>query len=231
MTRESRLPDGCGSDGAAYVLGALEPDEAETFRRHLSLCAACRDEVTALQRVADVLPMAAPQYRLPAHLRRRVARTVRAEARGRRRTALAGIVARLPRTGRALAGATAVAAAALVIAVAVIVSGGPAGPKLLQATVMNSSGAAQLRIGSGRAELLVRHLPPPAPGRIYEMWLKRPNAAPAPTTALFSVTAAGTADIDVPGRLSGVSEILVTEEPAGGRRVPTGPAVIVAPTS
>ncbi len=235
MTRESRLPDGCGSDSAAYVLGALEPDQAEAYRRHLGRCVTCREEVAVLQRVADVLPMAAPQYRLPAPVRRRVVRTVRAEARrrrrGRRRTALAAILPRLPRGGRALAGAAAVALAALVIAVAIVVTGGPAGPRVLQATVMNSTGTAQLRIGGGHAHLLVRHLPAPAAGRTYEVWLKRPGAAPAPTAALFSVTAGGTADIGVPGRLRGVSEILVTEEPAGGSRVPTGPPVIVAPTS
>ncbi len=235
MTRESRLPDDCGSDGAAYVLGALEPDEAETFRRHLSLCAACRDEVAALQRVADVLPMAAPQYRMPARLRRRVVRSVRADARlrkrGRGRPALAAILPRLPRGGRPLAGAAVGALAALVIAVAIVVTGGPAGTNVLQATVMNSTGTAQLRIGGGHADLLVEHLRAPAAGRIYEVWLKRPNAGPAPTTALFNVTAGGAADIRVPGRLHGVSEVLVTEEPAGGSRVPTGPAVIVAPTS
>ncbi len=235
MTRESRLPNGCGSDGAAYVLGALEPDEADTYRRHLSLCAACRDEVAALQRVADVLPMAAPQYRLPARVRRRVVRTVRAEARrgrrGHRRRGLAALLPRLPHAGRALAGAAAVALAAIVIAVAILVSAGPTGPKVLQATVINSTGNAQLRIGGGRAELLVRHLPAPGPGRIYEVWLKRRGAAPAPTTALFTVTGGGAADIAVPGALGGVREVLVTQEPAGGSRVPTGPAVIVAPTS
>ena len=69
------------------------------------------------------------------------------------------------------------------------------------------------------------------PGRIYEVWLKRPGAAPAPTTALFSVPAGGAADIGIPGALGGVSEVLVTEEPAGGSGAPTGPPVLVAPTS
>ncbi len=235
MTHAGPHFPGCGTDGAAYVLGALETNEAETFRLHLSLCAACRDEVAALQRVTDALPMAAPQYRLPARLRRRVVRTVRAEAwrrnRGRGRPALAAILPRLPHAGRALAGAATVALAAVVIAVAIIVSGGPASPKLLQATVFNSSGNAQLRVGGGRAVLLVRHLPAPAAGRIYELWLKRRSAAPAPTTALFSVNAGGAANVSVPGGVRGVSEVLVTAEPAGGSRVPTGPAVIVAPTS
>ena len=34
----------CGADAAAYVLGALEPAEAEAFTRHLATCVVCRDE-------------------------------------------------------------------------------------------------------------------------------------------------------------------------------------------
>ena len=71
----------CGGDAAAYVLGALSPEEAEAFRTHLSGCAICRDEVATLQRVADALPMAAQQYEVPRGLRRRKRRAVRAEPR------------------------------------------------------------------------------------------------------------------------------------------------------
>ena len=70
----------CG-DGAAYLLGALEPDEAEEYRRHLDRCATCRAEVAGMRRVADALLMAVPQYRPPAGLRRRVLRAARDEAR------------------------------------------------------------------------------------------------------------------------------------------------------
>ena len=62
----------CGADAAAFVLGALEPSEAEAFRRHMASCVVCRDEVASLQQVADVLPMSAPQYDVPRGLRKRV---------------------------------------------------------------------------------------------------------------------------------------------------------------
>ncbi len=225
MTREIRTSDACGGDGAAYVLGALEPAEAQVYRRHLSACAACRDEVTALQRVADVLPVAVPQYRLSGPLRRRVVRTVRAESRRTRRRP-----AFRPAFRPALAGAFAIVLV-LVVAGIFALRGGGTGPKVIDASVRGSTGTAALRISAGQGELVVRHLPAPARGRIYEVWLKRPNAAPAPTAALFSVSAGGAADVDIPGTLGGVSSILVTDEPAGGSRVPTGPAVIVAPTS
>ena len=71
----------CGNDAAAYVLGALEPEELEAFRRHLASCVVCRDEVAAFSQVADALPMAAPQYATPRALRRRLLRDLRAEPR------------------------------------------------------------------------------------------------------------------------------------------------------
>jgi hypothetical protein len=75
---------------------------------------------------------------------------------------------------------------------------------------------------------VVARLPPPPAGRIYEVWLKRGSTSPAPTSALFSVTANGAAKVDVPGNLRGVSQILVTQEPDGGSRVSTQRALIVA---
>jgi anti-sigma factor RsiW len=67
MSGEERMPSthDCGSDAAAYALGALEPAEAEQFRAHMDTCVVCRDEVMAFQQVAEALPMAAPQQPVP----------------------------------------------------------------------------------------------------------------------------------------------------------------------
>ena len=100
--------------------------------------------------------------------------------------------------------------------------------RVVSARVMGSPGAAHLRISHNHAELVVARLPPPPAGRIYEVWLKRGSTSPAPTSALFSVTANGAATVDVPGNLRGVSQILVTQEPAGGSRVSTHRPLIVA---
>jgi hypothetical protein len=208
----------CG-DGAAYVLGALEPDEAEAYRRHLDRCDTCRAEVAGMERVADALLVAVPQYRPPVGLRRRVLRAVRA---GSRRKQPAR------RRAPALAGALAFALVALVIALA---SHGSTDVKVLHARVLDSTATADVRLTNGHAELIVRHLPAPPAGRIYEVWLERPGARPTPTTALFSVTGAGAADVGVPGSLRGVRDILVTDEPAGGSTVPTSRPLIVAPAS
>jgi anti-sigma factor RsiW len=220
----------CGGDAAAYVLGALEPEEAEAFVRHMASCVVCRDEVAALQQVVDALPMAAPQYAAPASLRRRVMRSVRSEprqpARAGAKPGRAGASWRIPRQSGllrpALAGALA-AVAALAIVVGLQLSGGGSSPRVIQASL----GSAEVRVSGGHGELIVRHLPPPPPGHIYEVWLKRGNQAPSPST-LFSVTSAGTSDVGLPGSVRGVDEVMVTPEPLGGSRVPTHAPVIDA---
>jgi hypothetical protein len=122
----------------------------------------------------------------------------------------------------------ALAAAVAIVGGIELASTGSGGPRVIQASVTGSPGSAQLRVTGGHAELTVRNLPAPPPGHIYEVWLKRPNRAPAPTSALFSVTSTGAGDVGVPGDLRGVSEVLVTPERAGGSLVPTHAPVIVA---
>ena len=219
----SENPD-CGLDAAAYVLGALEPDEAEAFRRHLETCAVCRDEVSSLRHVADALPMAAPQYPVPHGLRRRVLGAARRKPRQAPPSARAS-PARWPMgvSLPALAGGLAAVIVAVIVAV-VLASAGSPGARVIQA----STGNAELRIAGGRGELIVRALPQPPTGQIYEVWLARPNHPFTPTSALFGVTTAGQAYVGVPGDLNGVSEVLVTPEPAGGTKVPTHTPVIVA---
>jgi anti-sigma-K factor RskA len=215
-------------DAAAYVLGALEPREATEYLRHLTVCTRCREELAALEPVADALASAVPQVPAPPDLRRRVMRAVadqphdEAERVDRRRKS-----SRFPTRGIALAVGFGAACAALVLAF-VMIPHGRATTRVVSANVMGSPGAAQLRISHNHAELVVSHLPPPPAGRIYEVWLRHGSNSPAPTSALFSVTTNGAATVAVPGDLRGVSQVLVTQEPAGGSRVSTHWPVIVA---
>lgn len=232
MSAEDRISDrhGCGGDAAAYVLGALEPAEAEAFRAHLATCIICRDEVAALQPVVDALPMAATQYDAPSGLRRRVLAAARAERpaptpASPQRARTTGF--RLPRP--ALAGALAVVLAFAIVGVVDLASGGSSGVRVIPARVTALDASAQLRVTDGRAELVVRHFPPPPAGHIYEVWLQRGTAAPSPTKTLFSVTSGGAGNIGLPESMSGVSAVLVTPEPAGGSPAPTHSPVIVAP--
>jgi hypothetical protein len=193
----------------------------------------CRDELITLQSVVDALPLTAPQRRAPRALRRRVMREVRPEltghARSARRRRPFGVAWPRPGPRSGLVGALGAAVVALAVVGGVELAGrGSSGVRVIQASVTGARGSAQLRVAGGRAELVVRDLPPPPPRHIYEVWIKHGNGAPAPTRALFSVTASGAAEVPVPGSLHGVSLIMVTPERDGGSLVPTHAPVIIA---
>ncbi|MBX6342771.1 MAG: anti-sigma factor [Thermomicrobiaceae bacterium] len=57
---------------AAYVLGALEPEEVEAVELHLVECAACRALVEEERRVAGLLPYLAEPRPVPLRARRRL---------------------------------------------------------------------------------------------------------------------------------------------------------------
>lgn len=208
----------CAGDAAAYALGALDRDEEEAFRVHLESCVVCRDELAAFGQVVEQLPMAAPPHAAPRRLRRRVRRALREQQVPRRRS--------LPRP--AVAAATAVVAAAALVGGIELGSSSPGHARVIQASVIDTRGQAQLQLNGNSAELFVSNFPAPPKGKIYEVWLQRASSAPSPTGALFSVTSSGAGDVGVPGSLRGVDEILVTPEPAGGSPSPTHAPVIVA---
>jgi anti-sigma-K factor RskA len=224
-------PRDCGGDVAAYALGALDPAEAAAFRRHLATCTVCQEELTSLQKVVNELPLSAPRHTAPAALRRRVMREVHADARARRRAGSSpprprrsgGLGWLLPRPALAL-GVALVVAVGVAVGVISATSGGPS-PRVITGQVVGT-GTAQLRIVPGRTSLAVRHFAQPPAGKLYEVWVVRGAGAPVPIGALFSPTAAGNADVEVPGNIKGVSAVMVTPEPMGGSPHPTHAPVI-----
>jgi anti-sigma-K factor RskA len=227
MTGPSQIPDDrdCGADAAAYVLGALEPGEAEAFRRHLATCVVCRDEVNEFRAVVNALPLAAPPHPAPRSLKRNLMAGVRAAQRSQAPAPRSRRRLMLPRPAFAMA-----AAGLAVILAAFAFLGGFAGTstRVIQASLAWKPGSAVLQISGGHGELIVRRMPPPPAGKVYEVWVQHRTQPPSPTNALFSVTASGSGTVGVPGSLRGVSQVMVTPEPAGGSKVPTHPAVLVA---
>jgi anti-sigma-K factor RskA len=225
----------CGGDAAAYVLGALEPGEATAFLEHLKQCSVCRDEIEALRGVVQALPMAAPQYPVPARLRRRVMRSIHQEQAQRRRAGSpAGTAGWSPTrwiagwsTGQWV-GAAAVACTTVLVLVALLTSAPRLPSRLISAQVTGASGTAVLRVTGSQGELIVHRLSPPPRGRVYEVWLKATHGNPVPANVLFGVSRRGDAVVRLPRSLRGMSVMMVTAEQAGGSPVPTGKPVIVA---
>jgi anti-sigma-K factor RskA len=61
---------------AAYVLGALDSGDRQTFESHLRTCSLCLDEVRSLQRVANALSRSVPERTPRSELRARVLSSV-----------------------------------------------------------------------------------------------------------------------------------------------------------
>ena len=224
--------DWAGSAGA-YVLGALPPEELEGFRAHLAGCAECRRAVEELGVAADALPIGVQQVAPPPALKGRIMAVVEAEA---ELLAAAGAGADrppAPRARRRGGGARpgfALAAVALLLAggaVAGLLAGGD-DTREIRAQVTAPGARATLEVTGADGRLVVRGMPAPPEGRIYQVWLKRPGADPEPTDALWTVNAQGDAQVAVPGSLDGVEAVLVTDEPMGGSAAPTRTPVITA---
>jgi anti-sigma-K factor RskA len=231
-------------DAAAYVLGALDADEIAPFQDHLETCAICRDEVVALQVVVDMLPSAVPPIAAPRGLRKRVLGAVYEEAElfaaatGKAdRTGWAGLRKARRTSRRPLVRPLSVLGAVGLLAVGVLVGSiglgglGSSGPstRVIQAAVPSTAAltTAELRVRGAQGELVVSGMAPPPTGQVYEVWLQR-GAQTDRTSALFVPSTNGSAEVEIPGNLNGVSTVMVTAEPAGGTAQPTTAPVIRA---
>lgn len=238
MTDHERWAD----SAASYLLGALPDDEADAFERHLADCPLCREEVEGLAPAAHALPSAVDPVAPPASLKARIMAEVEREA---SLLAAAGPEADRParsprrRGWLGLPRWAPVAVAALLLLGVVIGVGvsqlGGSGEHTVQAQVLDKSRApdasVEVELASDGATLVARGLPAPPPGRVYQIWLKRPGHAPEPTSALFTPRRDGTATAMVPGSLEGVAQMLVTDEPSGGSRQPTTNPLLAAKMS
>ena len=235
-------------DAGSYVLRAFSDDEHERFAAHLATCEGCRREVADLQVAADTLPLAAVQVGPPPELRDRIMAVVHSEAEllnaaGARADEPEGASARAARPRRrgwrwpvlSLRPLPAALAAGVLVAAGVVggvVLSGGNDTSTVTGTVRIASAPtarASLKLSDDATKLEVRSMPPPPSGKVSQVWLKRPNQDPAPTTALFRTDANGSADVEIQrGRLKGVEQVLVTAEPDGGSMAPTSAPVIIA---
>jgi anti-sigma-K factor RskA len=224
---------------AAYLLGGLPDSEVEEFEGHLAGCERCRDETASLRVAVDVLAVAVPPVSPPRDLKARVMNVVESEAELLR--AAGSEADRAPRRRRGLrklfprpaitAGAAAAALAVGVVAGIAIVGNddGGAGQRTLAARVTDPLAAttarASLVVDGSKAKLVVRGMPVPESGRIYQVWLKRTGNAPVPAGATFMLRSG---DVAIPRAVRDGDQVLVTSEPEGGSPVPTRQPIVVA---
>jgi len=221
----------CCGEAAVYLLGLLDERQREMFLEHARSCAVCSDDLAALAPAVDSLPTSVPQLSAPPNAKRHVMAMVRSEASLALHSAPRPVKARrrlfaMRRPALALAGAG-LLAAGVVIGGLTIPSGGETA-RVVSADVAPAGTSATLHESGGHIWLTVAKMPKPSSGHVYEVWVKRPDdPLPQPTDSLFTPTTSGAAMVAVPSR-PGASEVMVTQEPAGGSRLPTSPAIIVA---
>ena len=213
--------DGCGSDVAAYALGALTAEESRRFEEHLETCELCRTDLAALRPVVDALPAAAEPVRPPPALKKRIMNVVEAEARERettRRPARSGRFGFLTlRPLPAMAAACVLLLAGLGVGIALLGDDG----RTVEGEVLRASGNVEMHVEDGHGTLKIEDMGRPPEGRVYQVWTQRSGEDPKPTDALFTVDNDGSASVDVPGDVEDVDQVLVTDEPPGGSARPS----------
>jgi anti-sigma-K factor RskA len=222
----------------AYLLDALDQGEREAFERHLTTCSACRHEVERLRPAADALPRSAPPVAPPATLKASLMEVVDEEARrerGETASALRPAPARLVRAlGRIRPAAAWVSAAFLLAAgvvtgyaLARVLSGDEArtvAASVDQKRVPYGSGLLVVRADREGAILHLHGMPTLQSNFVYQVWLQRDREVVS--ESIFNVEEDGDGAAAVPDDLEGADAVLVTREPSGGARAPSGPPLV-----
>jgi anti-sigma factor RsiW len=230
-------------DVAAYLLGALEPDEVAALERHAAGCERCQAEIRWMTPAVHALPESVARLEPPRELRERMMAEVRFDAEPeavfKDDPAATGIFGRasnwLRELGSGPMGLRPVAgfAAAILVVAAVagfaigggigsdsgqmstVVTGTPPG---ITAKVISSDSGGTLHLAN------VKQIPD---NRVLEAWVQRDGEV-EPVEALFVPDRKGQASTELPD-MDGVEVVMVTTEPKGGSRSPTSsPLVTIA---
>lgn len=222
----------------AYALGALPESERAAIAAHLETCPVCAEDAASLQRAATRLIDVVPVLEPPPRLRDRIMAVVEPEAALLRAAAAPPAKPRAEAPARRAAWLDALLLRWAAAAAALLILGGVVG-----ASVWDSDGGGtrtlSAEVGRGHAwvevadddtaHLVVDGLAAPGKSRVYELWIQSGDAAPRPASedveqALFVVRSGR---VEIPARLSDGDRIMVTEEPAGGSRIPTSTPVVI----
>jgi anti-sigma-K factor RskA len=215
-------PDGHVDDILTdLLLGELPAAQSERAMRHIAACAACAQAWADVEPAYAALSLAAPRRTPPPETRRHLVARVAGDARRRR------LAERLRPPAAALAGAVVGVLAAWLTLVPgrqatpvpgrrVAVLAGPGG----------RGGAVYLDAGLVRATVSVWHLPPLAPGRVYEVWWVTPSGHRMGGTFGVDRTGGATVTLALPAGWRQAKAVGITVEPAPGTLVPTSARVV-----
>jgi Anti-sigma-K factor rskA len=197
-------PDAAHPEVAAWVLGTLDPDDAEWFAGHLPSCRDCRAAVAEFGPTVRLLAVAAPPDLAPPGLQARtlagVAGVARAATEARRSRRWRGWSTRM----LALAAAVIVAAG---LSAGLLLSGGTSAVSYALALhsgtglPASASGTVRQADSGWSVQLTAVHLPQPGPGQFYQCWWigsgNQPGHPRLVSAGTFTVGPSGTAIVQL----------------------------------
>ena len=214
-------------DLAAYVLGALEGDEAAALEHHLQDCEQCREEMRWLEPAVQTLPEAVERQEPPRALRASLMAEVRADVQTDARQAKA----RPERTRRRrwlLKPAVGFAVVALLVAGVVGYEVGRDGSDeggKASTIVRQVDGLTVKMVQEGDGGTLqLEGVGQLSPEKVLEAWVERDGKVEA-VPALFVPDRHGHAETTI-ADMRGVKVVMVTQEPRGGSKAPTGEPIV-----
>jgi hypothetical protein len=226
MNRPERHPD-----LTAFVIGALDPEESEETRRHLTSCPRCRIELEGLRKVNRALEAAPPPVEPPGYLKDEILTRLRAERESRTDYAESGKPSSLGRQERSSGGRrlhllSGVAAAVVAVVIFGILFGlpraeAPVATVALVPTPEEAAGldgywgVAEIRpqpSDNQRVELRLNNFDEPEPDRYYELWF----ASGDRRISAGSFTSVGRGEtrvwLNAPPEARSFDTLLITEE-------------------
>jgi anti-sigma-K factor RskA len=221
------------SSVAAWVLGAVDAEEADAVRTHIEGCASCREATSRLGRAVGMLPLDVDEVEPPARLRVRILASaaasrgaavapVRLPARAKDRRPAPRLLAAPSRPRSWVPGYAAAALVALALAVG-LVAGDLVGREAPPATVavrstlvghdaMAGAKASVIDLKSDGVALVdFTNLPQLDSGKVYEVWLLTAGGRADPA-GVFVPDVNGSKVVLVSKSLAGYTVMAVTTE-------------------
>jgi len=213
-------------DLAAYVLGALEADEAAALERHMDDCERCREEMRWLQPAVHTLPESVARQEPPKQLRQSLMAEVRADARAERSPSTSRWRSLWATRGMRVATGFAVVALVAAAVVGYEVGDGGSGESPGSTFVSQQPGGITVKMvseGDG-GKLHLSGVDPLPSDKVLEAWVEREGKVEA-VPALFVPDRNGQAETTIED-MTGVKTVMVTKEPSGGSETPTGEPIV-----
>ena len=210
---------------AAYALDALDSEDARAYEAHLARCQRCREELAELSDAAGALAYGTEAPMPPPELRARILQEA-----ARERPNVVPLRPRWVKPVAAIAAVAACTAIGLGIWAATLSSRLDRSESRLArqervAQIVSQPGSRTISFArgtlvvapNGEAALVLRNLAPAGNGRTYEAWIAA-EGAPEPA-GLFEGGGAVAIPLDRP--VPEGATVMVTKEPAGGRKSPS----------